>query len=1080
MRPTFKQSAERYTERPSSPVNPRDFIEPLTPPPPTPVRPVEPNFNYPPLFAPQQEVAVPVSRRRDSHSQWNASTPTQSESRPVTATGSQYHQSYPKHHRSRSGIDTLASIASARSPTGSQYSTHYGRPPFDTWASWPQEGLHHHAALSPQYSYDSEDRPSKRARSEVFPSPEQRMKVARPATSHVSTSVWSYNVEHGIDARQRLHTSSSLQPSNVEDAGLLTYFKMTGPSRLPRPQSSSKSTVPDATSHASSLSNGHDDCMFVEVGTAAAALPSPQDTDGSCTAQHESFAEDKSQHSQPTVYVGVQNAFAGSVESDASFEKTPQQIHTPPEDKNDSGDVVQTTIQEVPPAVPLVKQKYRGWPKGKPRGKKLKVAQTTKTAKSAAGASSRQAKSQSQLPSPQSLGGERSSHVSASKAPSSHAPQLSRLTMSMPELKPRSMSVPRESHLIPRPSVENLNGGVAAAISDRVAFENAPRSSSVLIDIPMTIRVPLVPIDALQDKAPKWTDRTICSSCQSTRSPRNDEKEDWVSCEGCNGWFHIACAGFKSLRESRQVAKFICTSCKPKHGASTLKRKSERAHSAVDYAGLNQGVLRTSDETFEHHYIQSIKEGKFKIADEEFARLPPERVTASFFELGGFTDPVVIPAALNPRPKVVGTPLATSTLEQDALQTSRENIQAVDDYEEEQWYPEFEYESVPDEGQDKLDMVIPRGLTVDHVAELYGPEEEVEVIEVKDQEGGKNRWNMRQWAAYYKQEGEKPVRNVISLEVSKTKLGRLIRRPKVVRDLDLQDSVWPVAIDDKRPAVQFYVLMSVADCFTDFHIDFGGSSVYYHILKGKKTFFFIPPTKENLKTYEDWNNDSAQNWTWLGSKVEKCFRVDLSEGDTMLIPAGWIHAVWTPENSLVIGGNFLTRLHYSMQFRIVDIEKNNRVALKFRYPFFQKVMWFTVINYLKKDPLPASVVDAFHHGQQFAREQPLWYEFEQYGEDSDSGEQNYNARYYSQAELDGLPDLVSYIFRTVLISLGRIEGVTEDTRRKVRGSIPKAYGEPLELAKSFALWTAWKRGNEDPPQWAHPDAILEDKRANEP
>jgi F-box/leucine-rich repeat protein 10/11 len=34
--------------------------------------------------------------------------------------------------------------------------------------------------------------------------------------------------------------------------------------------------------------------------------------------------------------------------------------------------------------------------------------------------------------------------------------------------------------------------------------------------------------------------------------------------------------------------------------------------------------------------------------------------------------------------------------------------------------------------------------------------------------------------------------------------------------------------------------------------------------------------------------------------------VDLSEGDTMLIPSGWIHAVWTPENSLVIGGNFLT------------------------------------------------------------------------------------------------------------------------------------------------------------------------------
>lgn len=31
-----------------------------------------------------------------------------------------------------------------------------------------------------------------------------------------------------------------------------------------------------------------------------------------------------------------------------------------------------------------------------------------------------------------------------------------------------------------------------------------------------------------------------------------------------------------------------------------------------------------------------------------------------------------------------------------------------------------------------------------------------------------------------------------------------------------------------------YVLMSVGGCYTDFHIDFGGTSVWYHILKGEK------------------------------------------------------------------------------------------------------------------------------------------------------------------------------------------------------------------------------------------------------
>lgn len=36
------------------------------------------------------------------------------------------------------------------------------------------------------------------------------------------------------------------------------------------------------------------------------------------------------------------------------------------------------------------------------------------------------------------------------------------------------------------------------------------------------------------------------------------------------------------------------------------------------------------------------------------------------------------------------------------------------------------------------------------------------------------------------------------------------------------------------PKVQKYCLMSVAGCYTDFHIDFGGTSVWYHIIRGSK------------------------------------------------------------------------------------------------------------------------------------------------------------------------------------------------------------------------------------------------------
>lgn len=513
----------------------------------------------------------------------------------------------------------------------------------------------------------------------------------------------------------------------------------------------------------------------------------------------------------------------------------------------------------------------------------------------------------------------------------------------------------------------------------------------------------------------------------------------------------------------------------PTHPPTTYLRKSSRAHTAIDYVGLNEGVVKTSDENPEHHYIRPIKEGTIKFLPDNFPRMRPELVDADFFEKGdGMKEPVVIPASMNPRPPSPNLDLRSPSEMIAADSGKAEDGGALDDVPDDWWSRDYDYEYVADHGQDALDMVIPRGLTVPRVGALYGMEEKVEVIDVKSQEGEDKKWNMRRWVDYYQTTGVKKVRNVISLEVSQSKLGRLIKRPKIVRQLDLQDSVWPEEAIAKGdfPKVQLYCLMSVADCYTDFHIDFGGSSVFYHILKGKKTFLFIPPKERHLKKYEDWCMSQTQNWTFLGDLTKECYRVDLSEGDTMLIPSGWIHAVWTPENSLVIGGNFLTRMHYGMQIRIAQIEKATKVARKFRYPHFQKLLWYTAIRYLERDPIPLSVVKAFCDGQKFFREMPSYYEFSPWESKAKPGDETYHSRYYSQYELEGLPDLARYLLRTALISMGKIaDGITADTRNAVKRSIPKGYGEPLDIVKRFAMWLAWKRGNEYIPHWAHPDAI---------
>lgn len=568
-----------------------------------------------------------------------------------------------------------------------------------------------------------------------------------------------------------------------------------------------------------------------------------------------------------------------------------------------------------------------------------------------------------------------------------------------------------------------------------------------------------------------------CAACNLVRMNIHGEDQSdvtWINCDGCKRWFHIACAGFKNDREVRTVDKFICRNCRPVHGQTTFVRKSSRARTAIDYAGLNQGLVKASTESNEHHYLQPIKDGKIRFLPENFPRMRAELVTAEFFERGvGMTEPIVIPAALNPRPPIPPTELdnnlenlVSEAPSQEMFDELLENLPDI-----------TESEVVIDCGQDLLDMVIPQGLTVRAVAELYGPEERVEVIDVKSQQGEEKKWNMQKWADYYESTGPKIVRNVISLEVSQSPLGRLIRRPKIVRDLDLQDSVWPEelkAIGD-YPKVQFYCLMSVADCYTDFHIDFGGSSVYYTILKGKKTFFFIPPKDKHLKKYEEWCNSPAQDTTFLGDQTKECYRVDLEEGDTMLIPAGWIHAVWTPENSLVIGGNFLTRMNYGMQIRIAKVEKDTKVPRKFRYPFFQKIQWYTALKYLDDDPIPASVLEAFARDENycFYRQCPIYYEFGDRANPAVSGSGYYNARFYSQAELEGLPELLNYLFRTAMIASGySVDGVTMEARNAVKRSIPKMQVDSLEAVKKFAIWVAWKRGNEPAPRWTRPGVTL--------
>uniref|UniRef100_H3AY59 Lysine demethylase 2A n=1 Tax=Latimeria chalumnae TaxID=7897 RepID=H3AY59_LATCH len=61
--------------------------------------------------------------------------------------------------------------------------------------------------------------------------------------------------------------------------------------------------------------------------------------------------------------------------------------------------------------------------------------------------------------------------------------------------------------------------------------------------------------------------------------------------------------------------------------------------------------------------------------------------------------------------------------------------------------------------------------------------------------------------------------------------------------------------------------------------------------------------------------------------------------------SGWIHAVYTPQDTLVFGGNFLHSFNIPMQLRIYSIEDRTRVPVKFRYPFYYEMCWYVLERY---------------------------------------------------------------------------------------------------------------------------------------
>uniref|UniRef100_A0A4W5KJM4 PHD finger protein 8 n=1 Tax=Hucho hucho TaxID=62062 RepID=A0A4W5KJM4_9TELE len=354
-----------------------------------------------------------------------------------------------------------------------------------------------------------------------------------------------------------------------------------------------------------------------------------------------------------------------------------------------------------------------------------------------------------------------------------------------------------------------------------------------------------------------------------------------IECDICQDWFHGSCVGVEEDKAA-EIDLYHCPNCQVTHGPSVSKKRRGGTKQA-DAGGRDTSGRPVK--TGSPQFVRELRSRTFPSADEVLLKPSGAQLTVEFLEERSFSVPVMVLR------------------------------------------------------RDGLGMNLPPGnFGVNDVEHYIGPDREIDVIDVSRQADLKMR--LGDFVEYYNSPNRDRVLNVISLEFSETRLSNLVETPKIVRKLSWVENLWPEESVFERPNVQKYCLMGVKDSYTDFHIDFGGTSVWYHVLRGEKIFYLISPTPANLALFERWSSSSNQNEMFFGDQVDMCYKCSVKQGNTLFIPTGWIHAVLTPVDCVAFGGNFLHSLNIDMQLRAYEIEKRLSTADLFSFPNFETVCWY--------------------------------------------------------------------------------------------------------------------------------------------
>ena len=274
-----------------------------------------------------------------------------------------------------------------------------------------------------------------------------------------------------------------------------------------------------------------------------------------------------------------------------------------------------------------------------------------------------------------------------------------------------------------------------------------------------------------------------------------------------------------------------------------------------------------------------------------------------------------------------------------------------------------------------LHMSYPHAMSsLSSIERFIDPSMEIPTIQV-DTQGEGPLWSMKDICAYFQtpMKKRKQLLNIVSFNLALTGLDGHVVPPACIRDLDLVGRAWPsqsstifqhasvsnpfAAVEEldqidldaySPPQTLTYLLLGPEGAYTDWHVDMGGSSVWYHVVTGQKTFMAAPDTGHNVSEFLKWSSSTTDQSTFLGQRLEKCVRLELHAGDTLFLPGGWFHAVSTPKDTIVLGGNYINPLRLKNALHVVMMEQKLRVGADAKYPKYDMLMYYAACDFVNR------------------------------------------------------------------------------------------------------------------------------------